>query len=279
MEKIKNFNLKLERNAQVIGILSKNHEILDKVSRFHDHYGVLVSNQKKLIDLNLLYCNDLTSLEKSKNDKRNELIDNTMTVIRILQAFATDDHKKKLQLRLEHLTPEFLHECPDMGLIKVSKKAWQIANQYGSYSTSFVDKIKLALNPENSKTNLKFEAKYGLNPVMIKNIEESTIGFIGSILQYQEAIKEKELVAIEMKMILKQSKKLLTNKIDKFALLSESKNPQFYNEYSQAREKQNIKPIPEIIEQDLEFQDIKTVESEEKDETKSKRKVVPVIEE
>jgi len=279
MEKIKNFNLKLEGNAQIIGILSKNHEILDKVSRFHDHYEVLVSNQKKLTDLNLLYCNDVTSLEKFKNDKRNELIDNTMTVIRVLQAFATDDHKKKLQLRLEHLTPEFLHDCPDMGLIKVSKKVWQIANQYGSYSTTFVDKIKSALNPENSKTNLKFEAKYGLNPVMIKNIEESTIGFIESMLQYQEGIKEKELVANEMKMILKQSKKLLNNKIDKFALLSESKNPHFYKEYSQAREKQNKKTIPEIIKQDLESQDIKTIESEEKVEAKSKRKVVPVVEE
>ena len=279
MEKIKNFHSKLEENAQIIDVLSKNHEILNKVSRFHDHYEVLLSNQKKLIDLNLMFSKDLTSVEKFKNSKRNELIDNTMIVIRVMHAFATDNHKKKLQVRLEHLTPEFLHDCPDLELIKVSKKVWLIANQYGGYSTTFADKIKSALNPENSKANLKFETKYGLLPEMIKNIEESTIGFIESMLQYQEAMKAKELVANEMKMNFKQSKKLLTNKIDKFALLFEKKNPKFYTEYSQAREKQNKKTIAEIVEQELEFQDIKTIESEEKAEAKSKRKVAPVVEE
>ena len=83
-----------------------------------------------------------------------------------------------------------------------------------------------------------------------------------------------------MKTIFKQSKKLLTNKIDKFALLFENKNPKFYKEYSQAREKQIIKHIAEIIEQDIEFQDQNIVESAEKPtEVKSKRKVVPIVEE
>ena len=280
MKKIYDFNSKLERNAQIVGILAKNHEILNKVSRFHDHYEVLVSNQKKLIDLNLLYCKDLTSVEKMKNDKRIELIDNTIIVIRVIQAFATDNHKKKLQLRLEHFTPEFLHDCSDMGLIKVSKKVWLIANQYGGYATTFVNKIKSALDPKNFKANLKFEAKYGLIPEMIENIEKSTIGFIESLLQYQEAMKEKELIANEMKMIFKQSKKLVTNKIDKFALLFESKNPKFYKEYSQAREKQNKTPITEINEQEVEYLDQNTIESDKKAvETKSKRKILPLIEE
>jgi len=141
-------------------------------------------------------------------------------------------------------------------------------------------KIKAALNPESSNFNLKFEKKYGLLPEMIKNIEESTIGFITSMIQYQEAMKKKELIANEMKINFKQSKKLLTIKIDKFALLFESKNPQFYKEYSHAREKQTKKPVTEISEQDIEFQKINPIESDDKAaEIKSKCKIVPGIEE
>ena len=141
-------------------------------------------------------------------------------------------------------------------------------------------KIKAALNPESSNFNLKFEKKYGLLPEMIKNIEESTIGFIISMIQYQEAMKEINLIANEMKINFKQSKKLLTIKIDKFALLFESKNPQFYKEYSHAREKQTKKPVTEISEQDIEFQKINPIESDDKAaEIKSKCKIVPGIEE
>ena len=280
MAKIKNFDSKLEGITQVIGILSKNHEMLKKISRFHDHYEVLTSIHEKLIGLNALYNKDIAALENIKNERKSALIDNTMTVVRVIQVFATDKKKKNLQFRLEHLTPEFLHDCPDMGLIKVSKKVWLIANQYGGYATTFVNKIKSALNPENSKANLIFEEKYGLIPEMIKNIEESNIGFIESMLQYQEAIKEKELIANEMKLYFKQSKKLLTNKIDKFALLFESKNPLFFKQYSLEREKQNKRPVAEIIERDIDFQEIKTIESQEKAvEIKSKRKVIPVVEE
>jgi hypothetical protein len=254
--------------------------MLKKISRFHDHYEVLTSIHEKLIDLNALYNKDIAPLENIKNERKSALIDNTMTVVRVIQVFATDKKKKNLQFRLEHLTPEFFHDCSDMGLIKGSKKVWLIANQYGGYATTFVNRIKSALNPENSKANLKFEEKYGLIPEMIKNIEESNIGFIESMLQYQEAKKEKDLIANEMKLYFKQSKKLLTNKIDKFALLFESKNPLFFKQYSLKREKQNKRPVAEIIERDIDFQEIKTIESQEKVvEIKSKRKVIPVVEE
>ena len=280
MQKFKDFNSKLEGNTQLIGILTKNLEILNKVSRFHDHYEELTSKHEKANTLNAVYNKDINSLLNARNEHRNALIGNTTTVVRVLQVFATDKKKKKLHLRLEHLTPEFFHDCSDMELINTSKKVWLIANQHGGYAITFVNKIKSALNPENSNVNLKFEKKYGLLPEMINNIEKATISFIDSMLQYQKALKEKELVASEMKLLLKQSKKLLTNKIDKFALLFESKAPKFYKEYSQAREKQVIKHLAEIIEQDIEIQDLNTVESVDKvTEAKSKRKVIPVVEE
>ncbi|MEI7524135.1 MAG: hypothetical protein WCJ95_07400 [Mariniphaga sp.] len=280
MGNFKDFNSKLEGIALLIGILSKNLEILNKVSRFHDHYEELTSKYEKLKALNGRYNKDIDLLLKTRDERRNALIDNTTTVVRVLQAFATDHKKKNLQFRLEQLTPEFFHDCSDLELIKISKKAWLIANQHGGYATTFVNKIKSALNPENLNANYKFEKKYGLIPEMIKNIEDTTLSFIDAMLQLQNAVKEKELVADEMKTIFKQSKKLLTNKIDKFALLFENKNPKFYKEYSQAREKQIIKHIAEIIEQDIEFQDQNIVESAEKPtEVKSKRKVVPIVEE
>ena len=243
MEKFKDFSSKLQNNAQVIGVLSNNLGILNKISRFHDYYELLVSNQKKLIDLNLQFSRDLTSEEKTRTLLRNELIDKTLTVIRVMQSFAADKKKRNLQLRLEHLTPEFLEASTDMELVKISKKTWLIANKHGGYATTYVNRIKSALNPENSKINHKFEKKYGLIPEMIKNIEEANIRFIKSFVQLQGSQKEKENFSLEMKRIFKDSKKILAKKMDKFALLCENEDPSFFKEYNRVREKQLQKII------------------------------------
>ena len=279
MGKFKDFNSKLEGNALIISILSKNLEILNKVSRFHDHYEELTSKHEKLNALNVLYNKDINLILSVSHEQRNALIESTLTIVRVLQAFATDKKKKNLKFRLEHLIPEFFQECSDMELIKISKEVWLIANKYGGYATTFINKIKSALNPEYVNASYKFEKKYGLTPEMIKNIEEETMSFIDVMLQSQKALKEKELLANEMKVILKQSKKLLSTKIDKFALLFQSKNPKFYKEYSQAREKQIVKNISEIIDSEIEIQDQKATETAVK-ATKiiSKSKVVPVTE-
>jgi len=264
MEKIKDFNSKLDKNAQLISVLSQNLEILNKVSRFHDHYQVLTANHERAISLHDAYTKDITSLVNTKNDRRSLLIDNATSIVRVLQAFAIDKKKKSLQFRLEHLTSEFFHDCSDMELVKISKKIWLTANQYGGFAITFNDKIKFALNPENSNTNIKFEKKYGLIPEMIHHIEEATINFIDTMVQYQKEKSEKEHLASEMKTNFRQSKKLIANKIDKFAVLFEKKNPQFFNQYVQAREKQNKKSFAEFLEPDMGVHDTHTSESEEK---------------
>ena len=214
MEKILDFNSKLEGNAQLISILSQNLETLNKVSRFHDHYQVLTANHEKAISLNESYTKDVTSLVNAKNDRRAALIENATSVVRVMQAFAIDKKKKNLQFRLEHLTPEFFHDCSDMELVKISKKTWLMANHYGGFAITFKDKIKFAFNPENSNANIKFEKKYGLIPEMLNHIEESTIRFIESMVQYQMEKSKKEHLANEMKSNFRQSKKLIANKID-----------------------------------------------------------------
>ena len=138
---------------------------------------------------------------------------------------------------------------------------------------TFVNKIKSALDPENTKINLKFEKRYGLIPEMIKNIEEANIRFISSVVLYNGSLKDREKLRLVMKQIFKDSKKLLAKKIDKFALLYESKNPQFFKEYSKVREQQLSKTIPEIKHPDIEVPDPKNDDSEiESVEVKSRRK-------
>lgn len=247
MGNIKNYAAKLESYAQIISVLSKNNEILNKVSRFQIASEQLSSNQKKLVDLNSLLGKDISAIEKVKNNRRKELVKSTMPVIRIMQVFAHDKKKKNLQERLEYLTSEYVQNCSDIELIKISKKIWLIASKYGGYSTTFTSKIKSTLNPDNSKAIIKFEKEYSLNSKMIKNIEEADISFIESMLLYQGEMKEKEKVAMKMKKINKQTKNLLANKIDRFVLLFESKNPGFYKEYSQLRENQEPIPIAETI--------------------------------
>jgi len=250
MKNMKNLTLKLDGNAQIIGLLSRNIEILNKISKFQVAVEKLNSNQKKLVDLHTLISKDITAIEKVKNDRRKELEDRTMTVIRIMQVFAHDKKKKKLQRRLYHLTSEYVQNCLDMELIKISKKIWLIANKFGGYAFTFLSKIKSSLNPDNLKATNKFEKEFGLNASMIKNIEEANISFIEAMLLYLGEMEEKEKVAMKMKEINKQTKKLLANKIDRFALLFESENPVFYKEYRQLRDKQLQKPVKELLDQE-----------------------------
>jgi len=256
MENIKNLTLKLDSNAQIINLLSRNIEILNKVSKFQVAVDQLNSNQKKLVDLLALLSKDITTIEKNKYDQRKELEDRTMSVIRIMQVFAHDKKKKKLQRRLYHLTSEYIQNCLDMELIKISKKIWLLANKFGGYALTFVNKIKSSLNPDNLKASNKFEKEFGLNPVMIKNIEEANIRFIEAMLLFQDEMEEKEKVAMKIKEINKKTKKLLTNKIDRFVLMFENENPCFFHEYRELREDQLYKQIKETNDQETDFQDL-----------------------
>lgn len=248
MENTKNYATKLDGYKQIISLLSGNNEILNKVSRFQTAAEQLSYNEKKLMDLQPLLSKDITSSEKVRNKRRGELIEKIMPVIRIMQVFAFDKKKKKLQKRLEYLTLEYVQNCSDNKLIKISKKIWLIAIKYGEYSTTFISKIKSSLNPDKSKTNIKFKKEYGLTPDMIKNIEDSNIRFIESMLLYQGGLKEKEKVAMKMKKINKQTENLISNKLDRFVLLFEKQNPNFYSEYCVLREKQEPKKSMETEE-------------------------------
>jgi hypothetical protein len=278
MTNLKNFDSKVEENVQIIEVLARNSDVLNKVSRFKDHFEKLNDFQKKLIDLNILINKDISSIEKDKNDLRNELLDKTLTVIRVMQVFANDRKKKNLQIKLEHLTSEYLQESSDMELVKISKKIWLVANKHGGYATTFINKIKLALNPAHHKVNIKFEKKYGLIPEMIKNIEDASIKFIESMLFWREEVKQKEVASREMKKLFKQTKKLLTNKIDRFSLLFETKNPLFYKEYRQLRDSQ-LPAIPVTLSDLLdEVEQLPAEQSESKpSEPKIRRKNTPTV--
>ena len=278
MENIKDLTLKLEGNAQVINILSNNAEIVNKVSKFQVAVEQLNSNQQKLVELHALLSRDITPVEKVYNDRRKDLEEKTMSVIRIMQVFAHDKKKNKLQRRLYHLTTEYIQSCPDMDLIKLSKKIWLMANKFGGYALTFVTKIKASLNPDHSKATNKFEKEFGLNSVMIRNIEEANIRFIDAMLNYTGVLKQKEKVAMKIKKINKQTKKLLANKIDRFALLFETENPDFYNEYCGLRDKQLQKKVKATVAQETDFSELLVNENQlnvTEPKPKPKRKTTP----
>ena len=248
MGNIKDFTSKLDGNAKIISFLSDNAEILNRVSRFQVAVKKLSAIQKKLKALNSKLGKDTTDIEKDKNNRREELVAVTIPVIRIMQVFAHDKEKENLQRRLYFLTPEFIHNFLDHELIKTSKKIWLIASKYGGYSRTFSSKIKSLLNPDRSKATIKFEKEYGLHSDMIKNLEEAILRFIEALLLYDGEMAEKEKVALKIKKINKQTKKLLADKIDRFAILFESENPDFFNEYSRLRGNQFRKQVKESLE-------------------------------
>lgn len=262
MEKVENFTLKLDRNTQVISVLSRHAEVWNKVSKFQTAVDQLNSNQGKLMELQALLNKDISAIEKIINTNRKELEDRTMSVVRILQVFAHDKKKKKLQSQLYHLTSDYIENCLDLELVNISKKIWLMANKFGGYAITFVSKIKAALKPDNLKTANKFEKEFGLGSDMIKNLEEAILSFIKAMLQYNREMDEKETVAIKMKKLNKKTKKMLSNKIDRFVLMFENENPGFYKEYHELREDHYYKLVKETINQETDFQDLLLDENE-----------------
>jgi len=271
MEKIENLSLKMERNAQVISVLSRNAEVWNKVSKFQTAVDRLISNQEKLVELQALLNKDISVVEKAKNERRKELEDKTMTLVRIMQVFAHDKKKGKLQRKLFHLTYEFVENCMDLELIDISKEIWLLANKFGGYALTFVSKIKAALDPENVKATNKFEKEFGLNPDMIKNLEEAILNFIKAMFPYNKEMEEIGKVGMKMKQINKKTKKLLANKIDRLVLMFENENPGFYKEYHELREEHYFKHVKETINQETDFNELLPIENE-LDEVKPKSK-------
>ena len=282
MENFENFNLKMDRNMQVLGILSRNAGVWSKVSKFQAAVDQLNSNQEKLVELQGLLTKDISVIEKAKNERRKELEDRTMTVVRIMQVFAHDKKKGKLQRKLFHLTYEFIENCMDLELVDISKKIWLMANKFGGYAITFVNKIKAALDPENVKATNKFEKEFGLNPDMIKNLEDAILNFIKAMFPYNEEMAQKEKVVIKMKEVNKKTKKLLTNKIDRLVLMFENENPGFYIEYHNLREDHQYNQVKESINQETDFQELlldenEMIETKPKAKAKNLRKVNPEI--
>ena len=231
MESINEFSTKLDRNAQIIGLLSKYSTVWNNNTKFQHVYDQLVSNQVKLEEMLVLFGKDLTTFEKELKNRRTELEGNVLIIVRIMQTFANDKKKIKLQQRLYHLNLEYIQNSPDDELIKIAKKNWLLANKFGGYALTFANKIKAALNPEKLKIINKFEKKFGLNPEKIKNLEEALLRFIEANVLYQVELEDKEKLADKIKEINKQSKKLILKKVDRFALLVEIDQPEFYIEY------------------------------------------------
>ena len=275
MENNKDFSTKLDRNAQIIGVLSKYSMVWNNNTKFQHVYNQLVSNQVKLDELFVLFCKDLSTYEKEKNIRRTELEERVLTIVRIMQTFANDKKKMKLQQRLYHLNLEYIQNCLDDELIKIAKKNWLIANKFGGYALSFANKIKAALNPENLKMINKFEKKFGLNPEKIKNLEDALLRFIEANVLYQVELEEKEKLASKIKEINKQSKKLIFKKIDQFALLVEIDQPDFYKEYRNLRIELFSKNEDEISDKNQEITDLDLDQDQDQvghKETKTKHK-------
>lgn len=269
MEKIENFTSKMDRNAQVIGILSRYAGVWNMVPKFQAAVDRLISNQDKLVELYALLIADVSEIENAKQVQRKELQDRTMSVVRIMQVFAHDKKKGKLQGKLYHLTNEYVENCLDLELLEISKEIWLIVNKFGGYALTFKSKITAAFDPEHVRATSKFEKEFGLNPEMIKNLEEAILSFIKAMIPYNEELAKKEKAATKMKEINKKTKKLLANKIDGFVLMLEDQNPGFYKEYVELREDHHYKHVKETEEQETDFQDL-LPEEDEKVEAKPK---------
>jgi hypothetical protein len=197
-----------------------------------------------------------------------------------MQVFAHDKKKKKLQSQVNHLTSEYIENCLDLELVKISKKIWLMTNEFGGYAITFVNKIKAALNPDILKAANKFETEFGLGPDMIKNLEESILSFIKAMLQYKSEMDQKGKVVVKMKKVNKKIKKLLENKIDRLVLMFENENPGFYKEYHELREDHHYKHVKETINQETDFQDLlldenELIEAKPKQKPKNHQKVNP----
>jgi len=243
------FTLKMTGNAQIISVLSRNPQITNKISGFQIAVQKLKDNQKKMTDNFSILKKDTKSVEKTKDELRNELVEKTMPVITIMQLFAYDKKKRNIEKQLKNLTSEHLQNCSDNKLIKISKKVWIMANKTGGYSLAFVNKDKSSFNAYKSKA-ARLKNDFGLVPEMIKSIEEANIKFIESLLLYDDEMKGKGKIEKKIKRINKKTEKLLKNKIDRYVRLFENEKLNFFKEYQEIRENSLENDLPEIVSAD-----------------------------
>jgi hypothetical protein len=233
--KIKSINL--DSNAKIIKLLSEYAEITSKISGFQISLQQLKSNQKKMEDLFSVLGKDAMTIEKVKNDRRNELLEKTLPVKTTLEIFAYEKKKTNLLNRLIKQSSDYLQNCPDNKLLKISKKIWTIANKYGGYSLAYISKEKSSSNSYKSDVSL-LKNEFGLTPEMLKSIENANIAFIESLLLYEDEMKDKKRIIGKIKKINKRTEKLLEYKIDRYTRLFEIEKPEFIKEYQKIREYQ-----------------------------------------
>lgn len=243
MDYIKLNTLKLDSNAHIINVLSNHIDMVNKSSGFQTAVEQLNTNQKKLEKLYTLLRKDINDTEKAKNEIRISLLKIVSPVITIMQIFAYDNNKKNLAKRLESISSEYLQNCTDLELINISKKLWMSANKFGGYSLAFINKSSIF--SEKLKSIQELEKNYGLIPDMIKNIESENIKFIEALLHYNEELDEKVKTVRKIKKTSNKIDSLLKNRIDRFVLLCEYENSEFYKNYQEARENQKRIPVSE----------------------------------
>jgi len=230
----KNSSLKIQSNSQIISILSANEKVTSEISGFQQALQKLKAIHKKTEENFAKLGKVPVSREDAKNDSRNILIEKILPVVTILGIFAYDSKKRKLLKQLKDLKSEKIINCSDNKLIKASKKIWVLASKHGGYSFGLINKTKSSIKEYKSKTTL-FKEKYGLQPEMIKNIEDANIQFIESVLLFEDDIRQQKKMLRKIKKSERQTEKLLENKIDPFVILFENKNPDLFKDYFDER--------------------------------------------
>lgn len=238
MDKVKKLTLNMDDNAQIISLISRGVEITKNIAIIQVAFKQFISKQKKMAALNALLSQDLSELEQNMLIRREELIEITIQVIKILQCFSLDQRKKNLQQRLKCFTSGYIQGCSDSELLKISKKTELISNRYGGILYSNLNNSKYPENTDSSLSILNFGKEYGLNRELIFQLEEAKNRFIRSVHSYHLEKKGREKAAKRIKFLNKQTDKLLATKIDRFIPLFEVENPGFYKDYCRLRENQ-----------------------------------------
>jgi hypothetical protein len=226
---------KIESYQSISKVLAHYKKLIENVKGFSDCVEEFNDNISKLLKLQTLAAKDTSLTEDAKSKCRSILIEKTLPVITILKIFAFDQKKQRLTKKLEKFTSQKLQKCSDVELTNSIQDIWHMVNKFGGYSYTFEDKLKIKKIASNVRVVAKLEKNYGLDPTILKDLEEAFLSFTNAFYTYENELSEKISVIKKIKKNLERTEELIDSRLDLYVSLFDTKSPEFSKAYHNTR--------------------------------------------
>lgn len=237
---------KIESYQELINLFQRN-PTLNSLGEFKKGLTKMSTYQLELEKQKVIYNKDATPLLQKMDNSRRGLILGLQQISGILKLSASAKKNKKLSKKFGFLVKDF-NKITDTQLIKQAQKTISVANKLTGYSIASVTNITPKAFSKKIDRAKELSADFGLTAEKIKLLEEASVAFLKSIIDADDATKEKMKSLKAINKVFERNEKLLEKKLDKFVSIYEKPGTSFMNDYAGLRSMNgHVKKISESV--------------------------------